>query len=288
MSQLRSEEIFNPVFATFPETGSTNQSDNNTATVGLSKDKLEDPQGNSCSSSSSQSISSDYTYSYDTIEAPLPSTEAANHIDDTDDISSSLSSSHSQYNSSVGSNPRNLSWKSVTSGSGELTSDVSCSNISSSSGSDDADSNFQQSDNQELLNDNFESEKDNDQFSSDGFETENSEGESSLAAVRTFRKFVSQGSLDNSSSRRTNRLLIQSASYSRAQQQQQSSINSRNILNIDQNQVQGRRLQNNGINILRRFDNFLHRMSVRVSRYHKELCIVFLVFASGIASLRSS
>lgn len=285
MSQLRSEEIFNPVFATYPETGSTNQSDNNTTTVGLSKEKAEDPQGNSCSSSSSQSISSDYTYPYDTIEAPFPSTETANRIDDTDDISSSLSSTQSQYNSSVGSNPGNLSWKSVTSGSGELTSDVSCSNISSSSGSD-ADSNFQQSDNQELLNDNFESEKDNDQFSSDGFETENSEGESSLAAVRTFRKFVSQGSLDNSSSRRNNRLLIQSASYTRAQQQ--PTTNSRNILNIDQNQVQGRRVQNNGINILRRLDNFLHRMSVRVSRYHKELCIVFLVFASGIASLRSS
>lgn len=284
MSQLRSEEIFNPVFATYPETGSTNQSDNNTTTVGLSKEKAEDPQGNSCSSSSSQSISSDYTYPYDTIEAPFPSTETANRIDDTDDISSSLSSTQSQYNSS-GSNPGNLSWKSVTSGSGELTSDVSCSNISSSSGSD-ADSNFQQSDNQELLNDNFESEKDNDQFSSDGFETENSEGESSLAAVRTFRKFVSQGSLDNSSSRRNNRLLIQSASYTRAQQQ--PTTNSRNILNIDLNQVQDRRVQNNGINILRRLDNFLHRMSVRVSRYHKELCIVFLVFASGIASLRSS
>lgn len=52
--------------------------------------------------------------------------------------------------------------------------------------------------------------------------------------------------------------------------------------------IQERIFRNKYLETLRRLDNFLHRMSVRVARYHKELCIVFLVFASGFASLRTS
>lgn len=277
MSQLRSEETFSPEqIGSYPESGSISNLSEEPNNSQLLQGKSETCQL-ACSPSPQLSFSSgDFPNPYDAVTA---SSGSGSVVDDTDDFSSSFSSS--QYNivnseSSSGSIVRDSSWKSVTTGSEDLISDVSCSNLSTS-GSE-TDGNNLPFDNQE---EEISFDKYRDNCSSDGFETENSEEGSHSTAVRIFRKFASQSNSGKASrSRKTKSVLIQS--------QTQEGTSNNGFSNTSQNQER-RRHFNRGIKtIVRRIDSIIYRMTVRAARYHKELCIVFLVLASCFASLRSA
>lgn len=228
------------------------------------------------STSTSQSLSSEYTPPHETL--PNLFGISGSVVDDTDDLSSSLSSSPSHLisgNVAV----QKTSAESVTSGSEseEIFSDETSSNLSSSES-------FAGADRCPFEDDDIvENNEDCARFSSDGFETEDSDEKSSATAVQTFKRFVTQGNHIRRSKRAKSGFA--QAQGSRSNPRQGFAGTSREIVNPDPSPLRNR---NQDIILLRRLDNFLHRMSVRAARYHKELCIVFLVFASGIASLRSA